>query len=115
MQMGMSFRKLDLGMLEHHYQTQARALILDAYRRADGKTIAAAKILEIGRRTLQRWTTELKLRADIDAIRVAHGDRPSATYNPAGQFRAKLSPAERTKRMRKAAVKSRKRKRNAAE
>jgi len=80
----MAYREPELGYLVRHYPTQAKARVLEAYRQGGGRTIGAAAVLDAKPRTLQRWVTDLGLRDEVDAIRVAHGGRPSTTYNPGG-------------------------------
>lgn len=90
------YREQVLGALVRVAPDQAKAQILEAYRRQEGLTVDAAQMLGVGRRTLQRWVKLLALHAQIDRIRRAAGARPASSYNPGG-----MRPKKKAKRAKK--------------
>lgn len=58
----------------------ARAQLLRAFERHDGKPTKVAEALKVSHSTVKRWIAKLKLRRDIDRIRERNGLQSSTTW-----------------------------------
>lgn len=65
----MAFRKIELGALMRLDPAEARAKILAAVEASKGDVKAAAASLDVGRRTLHRYLTSLRVRPRVFKIR----------------------------------------------
>lgn len=76
----MAYQEQDLGHTVRKDPAAARTLIMSAYGKAKGSVPKAAKSLKVSERSLHRWTSDLELGKEVDAIRVKAGLRPSNGY-----------------------------------
>lgn len=65
----MAFRKIELGVLLRIEPADARTRILDALAAHGGDVKKAAKSLGVGRRTLHRFVTALRVRRALAKMR----------------------------------------------
>jgi hypothetical protein len=67
-----------LGLLIQLDPARARRELLRVLQRHDGKPVHAARALGVGHTTLKRWIVSLDLRAELEQMRAAHGEKPTA-------------------------------------